>query len=101
MNDANHGRPIGTKPQKELRSDTATSHDSAASIQRGGGENPRRMAAKVMIDRSVRDHDESGYNHNGVISDPESAMGNNEHMRKMQARAMGMGTPEPDGTYRG
>lgn len=96
-----HGRPVNEKPHmKELRTDTATTHDSPASIQRGGGEDPRRFEAQIIVDRAVRDHDVSGYNHNGVISDPESALGNNEHMRKMQAKAMGMGTPEPDGIYR-
>lgn len=96
-----HGRPVNEKRgMKELRTDTATSHDTPASIQRGGGEDPRRHAAKIIMETKVRDHDESGYNHNGVISDPESALGNNEHMRMMQRKAMGMGTPEPNGTYR-
>ncbi len=85
--------------QKELRSDTATSNDSPDSIRRGGGEDPRRYEAKMMIDRCVENHDQSGYNHNGV-QDPEMALGNNEHMAKMQRRAEGMGTPMPDGTYK-
>lgn len=85
---------------KANRAGGMAGNDSPDSIRRGGGEDPRRYAAKVIMDTKVRDHDESGYNHNGVISDPESALGNNEHMKKMQARAMGMGTPEPDGTYR-
>ena len=94
-----HGRPVNEKrPMKELRSAPEQGHDSPASIQRGGGEDPRRYEAKIMIDRSVRDHDISGYNHNGV-KDPEMARGNNEHMAKMERRAEHMGTPMPDGLY--
>jgi len=86
------------RPQHELRSGMPMGGDSAESIQRGGGEDPRRHEAKIMIDRTVMDHDQSGYNHNGVKA-PEAAMGNNEHMAKMESRAMHMGTPHPDGTY--
>ena len=96
-----HGMSVNQRKQmKEDRSFGNIGNDSPDSIRRGGGEDPRRFAAKVVMDTKVRDHDMSGYNHNGVSSDPESALGNNEFMRKMQARAMGMGTPEPDGTYR-
>jgi hypothetical protein len=94
-----HGRPVHAKAQKELRSNTATTNDSPDSIRQAGGEDPRRHAFHPIMERKIRDHDESGFNHNGVISNPESALGNNEHMRKMQSRAMGMGTPNPDGTY--
>jgi len=97
--DRDMGKPIPTKPQHELRTASESRGDSPDSIRKAGGEDPRRYEAKIIIDCKVRDHDESGYNHNGVISNPESALGNNEHMVKMQARAARMGTPNPDGTY--
>jgi len=94
----NFGKPMPTHEQKELRSASPMKEDSANSVRRGGGEDPRRYEANIMIDRQVRDNDQSGYNHNGVKA-PEAAIGNNEHMAKMEARAMHMGTPHPDGTY--
>jgi|GEM_PF-1966715 len=94
-----HGNKVNeNRPQKGLKSDTATSMDSADSIRKAGGEDTRRYDARILMDTKVRDHDQSGYNHNGV-QDPEAALGNNEHMAKMDRRAMGMGTPNPDGTY--
>ena len=69
------------------------SHDSPESIMRGGGDDPRRTMAKIVIDRTVRDHDQSGYNH---AYTPESEAYNAAAERK----AMGMGTPMPDGMYR-
>ena len=37
--------------------------DSDGSIRRAGGDDPRRHDASIVIDRKVRDHDQSGYNH--------------------------------------
>lgn len=68
-------------------------HDSAATVQRAGGEDPRRREVQIVMDRKIADHDQSGYNH---AYTPESSKFNAEAERK----AMGMGTPEPDGTYR-
>ncbi len=88
------------RPQKALRSDTATSNDSPDSIRRGGGEDPRRYTAKIAIDRVVRDQDVSGYNHNATSSQPANNGRENEMQMKMNDRkAAGMGTPRPDGTY--
>lgn len=88
------------RPQKELRSDTATMHDSADSIRRGGGEDPRRYEAKIAIDRVVRDNDMSGYNHNGTSSQPANMGRENEmQMNRMDKKSSMMGTPHPDGTY--
>lgn len=87
--------------QKELRASARVGNDSADSIRKAGGEDPRRYEAKIAIDRSVRDHDMSGYNHNATASQPANGGHENEmYMRKMDARAARMGTPEPDGTYR-
>ena len=100
MDKKSHDHSVNEHTQmKELKSFGDIGNDSPNSIRRGGGEDPRRYAAQIMIDSAVRDHSYSGYNHNGVISDPESALGNNEHMKMMQRKAMGMGTPHPDGTY--
>lgn len=95
-----HGEKVNeNRPMKELRAGKHESMDSADSIRRGGGEDPRRYAAHVVMDTKVRDHDQSGYNHNGVIDRPEAAAGNNRHMAMMEAKASHMGTPNPDGTY--
>ena len=51
--------------------------DSADSIRRAGGEDPRRFDAKIILDRVVRDNDMSGYNHNATSSQP--ANGGREH----------------------
>jgi hypothetical protein len=60
--------------------------DSPDSIRRGGGEDPRRYEAKIIIDRVVKDNDMSGYNHNATSSQPANNGRENE-------------TPNPDGTY--
>jgi hypothetical protein len=84
---------------KDNRAMNKVGNDSPDSIRRAGGEDLRRYDAKIIMDRKVMDHSISGYNHNGV-KDPESAIGNNEHMSKMDRRAMQMGSPMPDGTYK-
>jgi hypothetical protein len=64
-------------------------------VRRAGGDlgnDPRRIAAQIMIDRTVTMHDQSGYNH---AYTPESDRFN----RAAERKAMGMGTPNPDGTY--
>lgn len=86
------------RPMAGNRSFGDIGNDSPDSIRRGGGEDPRRYEAKILMDTKVRDHDMSGYNHNGVQA-PEAAIGNNEHMNLMERRANSMGTPNPDGTY--
>lgn len=76
----------------------AASNDSPNSIRRAGGEDPRRYDANIVMSTKVRDHDMSGYNHNGVKA-PEAALGNNAHMEIMERRVGAMGSPKPDGTY--
>ena len=51
---------------KGNRASGRVGNDSADSIRRGGGEDPRRYEAKVIIDRVVKDNDMSGYNHNAT-----------------------------------
>lgn len=86
---------------KEERSFGETGNDSPASIRRGGGEDPRRYEAKIAIDRSVRDHDMSGYNHNATSSQPANDGRENEmYMKEHDVKAMKMGTPNVDGTYK-
>jgi hypothetical protein len=73
--------------------------DSADSIRRGGGEDPRRYEAKIAIDRMVRDNDMSGYNHNATSSQPANNGRENEmQMGRMDRKSSMMGTPNPDGT---
>lgn len=74
--------------------------DSADSIRRAGGEDPRRYDAQIAIDRAVKDNDMSGYNHNATSSQPANNGKENEmQMDKMDKRANMMGTPNNDGTY--
>jgi hypothetical protein len=86
---------------KGNRSFEEIGNDSPNSIRRAGGEDPRRYDAKIAIDRSVRDHDMSGYNHNATSSQPSNGGRENEmYMKEHDVKAMKMGTPAPDGTYK-
>jgi len=80
-------------------------HDSDNSIRRAGGElgnDPRRVSAKIIIDRIVSNHDMSGYNHNATGVQPANGGHENEiKFANMQnKKAHNMGTPNPDGTYK-
>lgn len=90
----NENRPmLGNRhPNKEM-------NDSADSIRRAGGEDPRRYDAKILIDRVVRDNDQSGYNHNATSTQPANNGRENEmQMTHMDKKSIMMGTPHPDGT---
>lgn len=88
------------RPQNELRHMGMQNTDHMQDIQRGGGSDPRRYQAKILIDTKVRDHDMSGYNHNATSSQPANDGRENEMWAKEQdVKAMNMGTPHPDGTY--
>lgn len=88
------------RPMLEDRHPNVERHDSPDSIRRGGGEDPRRFEAKILIDRVVRDHDMSGYNHNATSSQPSNDGRENEMWAKEKdVKAVKKGTPAPDGTY--
>lgn len=88
------------RPMHGNRHANAERHDSPDSIRRGGGEDPRRYEAKILIDRVVRDYDMSGYNHNATSSQPSNDGRENEMWAKEQnVKAVKKGTPHPDGTY--
>jgi len=76
-------------------------NDSPDSIRRAGGEDPRRYDAKIVIERKIKDHDMSGYNHNSTPQQPANGGHENEirYSKMMDAKAKNMGTPNPDGTY--
>lgn len=75
--------------------------DSPHDIMRAGGSDPRRYDAKIVMDRKIKDHDMSGYNHNGSSSQPANGGHENEMWAKERdIKAVAMGTPEVDGTYR-
>jgi hypothetical protein len=79
-------------------------HDSDNMIRQAGGDlgnDPRRVAVQVVIDRKISDHSMSGYNHNATNMQPANGGHENEigYARMMDKKAMGMGTPHPDGTY--
>lgn len=97
-----NGRAVNeNRPQPELRHAGMNNSDNMQDIQRGGGSDPRRYQAKIMIDRVVRNHDMSGYNHNATSSQPANNGRENEMWAKEQdVKAVGMGSPNPDGTYR-
>lgn len=67
-------------------------HDSDNSVRQAGGEDPRRAMFKPVMETKIRDHDQSGYNH---AYTPEA----DRFARQAENKAMGMGTPHPDGTY--
>lgn len=92
---------INESPEmKGNRASPRVGEDSANSIRRGGGEDPRRYEAKIIIDRVVKDNDMSGYNHNASSSQPANDGRENEmQMNRMDKRSNMMGTPHPDGTY--
>jgi len=60
-------------------------------IRRAGGSDPRRYDAKIIHDHSVTNHDRPGYNPDYQHNDP--------YVAQVEAKAMSMGTPNPDGTY--
>jgi hypothetical protein len=89
------------RQQPELRHAGMMNSDHMQDIQRGGGSDPRRYQAKILIDTKVRDHDMSGYNHNATSSQPSNDGRENQMWAKEQdVHAMKMGTPNPDGTYK-
>lgn len=88
-----HAGPIEGPGMGEDRSFGKVGNDNPHDIMRGGGSDPRRPMAKNVIDRKVVDHDQSGYNH---AYTPDS----DAYAHAAERKAMGMGTPEPDGTYR-
>ena len=76
-------------------------NDSADSIRRAGGEDPRRYDAKILIDRKVMDHDMSGYNHNATSSQPANNGRENEmQMKENDVKAAKMGEIQPDGIFK-
>ena len=87
-----HKGPIEGPGMGEDRSFGAVGSDNPHDVMRGGGSDPRRVVAKNTIDRVVKDHDQSGYNH---AYTPDS----DKYARAEEKKAMGMGTPHPDGTY--
>lgn len=92
MVDENRSMPEDRHPNASMR-------DSNESIQRAGGEDPRRYDAKIAIDRVVRNNDMSGYNHNATSSQPANDGRENEmQMNRMDKRSNMMGTPNVDGT---
>lgn len=98
---AEHGKAVNeNRPQKELRHAGMQNTDHMQDIQRGGGSDPRRYQAKILIDTKVRDHDMSGYNHNATSSQPSNGGHENEmYEKERDVKAVKMGTPHPDGTY--
>lgn len=94
-------KKVNESPEmKGNRASPRVGEDSPDSIRRGGGEDPRRFEAKIIIDRVVRNNDMSGYNHNATSSQPANNGRENEmQMDRMDKRSNMMGTPNPDGTY--
>jgi hypothetical protein len=83
---------VNAKAMGEDRSFGAVGSDNPHDIMRGGGSDPRRPQAKILIERKIVDHDQSGYNH---AYTPDS----DAYAKVAERKAMGMGTPHPDGTY--
>lgn len=85
-------RGVNARAMGESRSFGPVGNDSAHDIMRAGGADPRRPQAKIVIERKIMDHDQSGYNH---AYTPDS----DEYARAAERKAMGMGNPMPDGKY--
>lgn len=96
-----HGEKVNeNRPQTELRHAGMQNTDHMQDIQRGGGSDPRRYQARILIDTKVRDHDMSGYNHNATSSQPANGGHENQmYEKEKDVSAVKMGTPHPDGTY--
>lgn len=90
-------KPIPTKAQPELRTHSHMAHDSAESIQRGGGSDPRRREVQVLIDRKVTDHDQTGYNHRDM---PNMQAEKRSFMAAKEGQAADSGEIQPDGMFR-
>ena len=90
-------KPIPTREQPELRTHSHMAHDSAESIQRGGGEDPRRREVQIVMDRKVRDHDQSGYNHQTMMNEQAEKR---TFMESQEGRAADSGEIQPDGIFR-
>lgn len=87
-----HAGPIQGPGQGENRAFGAVGSDNPHDIMRAGGSDPRRHMASIVIERKISDHDQSGYNHAYTPNSDSFA-------RSAEKKAMGMGTPNPDGTY--
>lgn len=87
-----HQGPIQGPGMGEDRSAPTPPASSRHDIMRAGGSDPHRPMAANVIERKVMDHDQSGYNH---AYTPDS----DTYARSAERKAMGMGTPHPDGTY--
>jgi hypothetical protein len=94
---AEHGRSVTEdRPQKELRTHSHMAHDSAESIQRGGGEDPRRREVGILIERKIRDNDQSGYNHQTM---PNQQAEKRTFMASQEGKAADSGEIQPDGRF--
>lgn len=87
-----HRGPIQPTSMGQSRSFGPVGNDNPHDVMRGGGEDPRRPMARIVIERKIVNHDQSGYNH---AYTPDS----DAYAKAAEKKAMGMGTPNPDGTY--
>lgn len=87
-----NGKSVNAKAMGESRSFSTPPASSRHDIMRAGGSDPHRPMAANVIERKVFDHDQSGYNH-AYTPDSDS------YARAAEKKAMGMGNPNPDGTY--
>lgn len=87
-----HGKPVQAKAMGQSRSFGPVGNDNPHDIMRAGGSDPRRHDAKIVIERKIMDHDMSGYNH---AYTPDS----DKYAHAAEKKAIGMGNPNPDGTY--
>lgn len=86
------------RPMKEERSFGKVGSDSDHSIQKAGGEDPRRYEAKQIIERKISDHSQSGYNHNATSTQPANGGHENEmYMSRKDAEVDRTPEIQPDG----
>lgn len=90
--DKDMGKSVNATTMGGNRSFPTPPESSRHDIMRAGGSDPHRPMAKNVIERKVVDNDQSGYNHAYTPNSDAFA-------REAERKAMGKGTPNPDGTY--
>ena len=86
-----HGQKVNAKAMGANRSFGPAGNSSPHDVMRAGGSDPRRPQANIVIERKIKDHDQSGYNH-------AYTPGSDSYARAAEKKAMGMGEQNPDGT---
>ena len=72
-------------------------NDSANDIRRAGGSDPHRRDVQIVIDRKIKDHDQTGFNHQ---TRPNMMEEQRTFMESQEGKAADSGEIQPDGIFR-